>query len=616
MEDRIIKIFISYSHDDSSLMEVLKNNLEGHLIQHHNYQFQIWDDHAIRLGQYWKPTIYKAIEESSVFLLLISVAFAKSEFCTKIELEEFKKKCDAKQAIIVPILLRSFNFKHLGISDIQGFNPIYSDYGRKKSKKIMPFDEIVEPKPIEKYIQQYCKDLSEKINDAVVKSKIIPKIKTNSVLKGKILHNIPDEMELDRPIPCKIKIAFNEKLLRKDIEDSKEISKVLEIGTKMAVSLKALESSDFKIEKLSPENQEVVKHAATEWNFSVTPKIIGIRSLFLEAHVVNDAGERVTIGYNENIKVLSILDHNSNQGFKDTGKTIVAYFPLNWEFNNPKNEPVEDPSSPPGHIDIPKILPIRLLKYLIPIAITVGGIYYLVNNDTSKAKTSITIINTQDTTKQIVSDVKIIDTPEIKVDNPIIPVDPIREKKKEKKSSSPVQTPLPVHITPKTDTPIVINSKPEPILYKIKINSAIDFPLVYVNNQLTPCIRENGNRYIKIEGGEIQILLFDSLNKYSCDRINILIERNETIKFTCKARESKLVLQLKDEQLRGNTFYRYKYFSIDGQPFDINVYYDGKGNLTILNLPFGKHIFSIPDVKCKYPFEFKIGTSLIGIKCF
>ena len=80
MESQTVKIFISYAHEDKELLELLKQHLKGHLIRHQHYEFQIWDDNEIAVGQDWESQINTAIEESSVCLLLISSFFASSKY--------------------------------------------------------------------------------------------------------------------------------------------------------------------------------------------------------------------------------------------------------------------------------------------------------------------------------------------------------------------------------------------------------------------------------------------------------------------------------------------------------------------------------------------------------
>lgn len=232
----------------------------------------------------------------------MSASYAKSEFCTNEVLEKIKKIIEAKQAIIFAFLLKPFDFKYFENSKTPWFKPLYSEFGKEKAE-IMPFDKIVEPIPIEKYIQKYCSSLSDKIKDAVVKSKIVSKSKMLIVHSGKILHNIPDEMEVNKTISCRIKIASNEKLLCKDNEDSKENTKTLEIGSQMAVSLKAFMPTDFNIFEFSACTQNISAKSVAEWNFSTSPLKLGVCSLYIEAYIVSEFNERITLGCSLNISV-------------------------------------------------------------------------------------------------------------------------------------------------------------------------------------------------------------------------------------------------------------------------------------------------------------------------
>lgn len=608
METQTIKVFISYAHEDSNLLEIFKRGLKGHLIQHRNYQFQIWDDNEIAVGQDWEKQINTEIEESSICLLLISSYFVSSQFCTNKELKEFIDKSKQKRAIVIPILLRSIQINDLeGISKLQFFKTFYEDYD-KEGHELMPFDEIIEPQLVEKYVQKYCYELAEKIKDAVVKNKLIIKTDTYSVREGKILHNIPDEMEYNKVVLCKIKIAYDEKLLRKDIEESTDIAKSLEVGDKMAVSLKPLDPTDFDIFELSPEYQEVVMHAASEWNFSVKPKRLGSCPLYLEAYVVNENGERVTIGYSENINVLSSIDHETDNGFKDSGKKIVAFFPFTIGIDEPGQESPAELISPTGKNATPISGAVKFIQTFLPV-VAVGLLTYLIFfYNTSEEVGSNPVDN----------DISVLVAP-LPMDSPFVTYQeslPIVPAHPPIISPEPAVKPVKPILKPDPPKPVVVIESPE--MYKIRIVSKeVDFPKIYVNNKITPYKEEKNEKYIEIAGGMKNIVILDSLGRFVCKSEKIEINKNITIRFSCRDENPTLQIQIIDDDLKGNVFLRYKTFYIDKISYETNQHYNVKsGIITIPKLKPGKYVFSLTSTFCNQPFEVKTGTKLVKISCF
>ena len=610
METQIVKIFISYAHEDKELLELLKQHLKGHLIRHQHYEFQIWDDNEIAVGQDWESQINTAIDESSVCILLISSFFASSKYCTNKELTEFITKSKEKRAIVFPILIRSFSIENIqSISSKQFFTPDWSDYD-KKGEDIMPFDEIVEPVVVDKYVQKYCDHLADKIKEAVVKNKLIIKSDSYSVREGKILHNIPDEMQLEKVVSSKIKIAFDEKLLRKDIEASDTIAKSLEVVNKMAVSLKPLRPGDFEIYELSPEHQELVKHAATEWTFSITPKRLGTCPLHLEGYVVNESGERVTIGFEEDIKVLTSTSE-AKDGFKDTGKKVLAYFPLNWN-GDKSNDDTPDKAPFTGEkSDHKGIGGNTFWRYAIPITLSVGALlYFIVPVFFQKPKDQIVVteippnpvkeINSSKPDTLTINDIPIVPPQTQPTNKPVKPTPPV-----------PTTKP-PVHTSP---APVPTETKKN---YKIKINSDLKYPILYVNNKAMPFSTEKGNKYVNLKEGSTRLVLFDSLNQLVCKSVTENIQKDMTIRFDCEKKISYLTIEIQDTELKGNKLLGFKTFKIDNESYQLRTYYDiSTDKIKIPKPSMGLHSFELGGKEsfCKQTFELKVGTELIKIRC-
>lgn len=103
-----MKAFISYSHDDAEPLTKLIKHLtalrrEGLL--------EAWTDREIHAGGAIDEDIQAAMEEAELFLLLVSASFIHSDYCFAKEFARACERYDAKQAVIVPIILRDCDWK-------------------------------------------------------------------------------------------------------------------------------------------------------------------------------------------------------------------------------------------------------------------------------------------------------------------------------------------------------------------------------------------------------------------------------------------------------------------------------------------------------------------------
>ncbi|CUU45923.1 toll/interleukin-1 receptor domain-containing protein [Clostridium beijerinckii] len=99
-----IKLFFSYSHKD----EELRDELEKHLIMlKRQGVITTWYDRKIDAGSALDKEIDDNLNDSNIILLLISVDFLASDYCYDIEMKEALKMHENKQAVVVPVILRS-----------------------------------------------------------------------------------------------------------------------------------------------------------------------------------------------------------------------------------------------------------------------------------------------------------------------------------------------------------------------------------------------------------------------------------------------------------------------------------------------------------------------------
>jgi internalin A len=100
-------VFISYSHTD----EILRAQLETHLkLLQRQGLISVWTDRKIAAGEEWKGKIDWALESAEIILLLVSADFIASDYCYDVEMDRALQRHQAKQARVVPIILRAVDW--------------------------------------------------------------------------------------------------------------------------------------------------------------------------------------------------------------------------------------------------------------------------------------------------------------------------------------------------------------------------------------------------------------------------------------------------------------------------------------------------------------------------
>lgn len=96
--------FISYSHVDVQL----KNELLKHLkpLERLNL-IEGWHDGEIKAGEKWADSIRNRLNSAQLVVLLISVDFINSEYCTGIELKRAMERDANGEAVVIPVIARS-----------------------------------------------------------------------------------------------------------------------------------------------------------------------------------------------------------------------------------------------------------------------------------------------------------------------------------------------------------------------------------------------------------------------------------------------------------------------------------------------------------------------------
>ena len=109
-------VFISYAHKDRKLRDELAVHL-GNL--RHQHVISDWFDGDIIPGTEWEQDILEHLRTAKIILLLISAHFMASPFCWDIELKEAIARHEAKQARVIPIVLRPTDWKDAPFAKLQ-----------------------------------------------------------------------------------------------------------------------------------------------------------------------------------------------------------------------------------------------------------------------------------------------------------------------------------------------------------------------------------------------------------------------------------------------------------------------------------------------------------------
>jgi len=118
MAENALRVFISYSHKD----EELRDKLDTHLSNlRWDGVISSWYDRQLTAGMEWDDKIKTELESADIILLLISPDFIASKYCRDTEIPIALKRHEAKQASVVPVILRPFDWTSAPFAKLQTF---------------------------------------------------------------------------------------------------------------------------------------------------------------------------------------------------------------------------------------------------------------------------------------------------------------------------------------------------------------------------------------------------------------------------------------------------------------------------------------------------------------
>ncbi|MFL6211154.1 MAG: tetratricopeptide repeat protein [Pyrinomonadaceae bacterium] len=112
-----VEIFYSYAHND----EALRDRLEKHLATLKNAGVITgWHDRRIPAGTEWDGQINEHLNSAEIILLLVSVDFLASTYCTDIEVKQAMARHEAGTARVIPIILHPCDWMDAPFGKLQG----------------------------------------------------------------------------------------------------------------------------------------------------------------------------------------------------------------------------------------------------------------------------------------------------------------------------------------------------------------------------------------------------------------------------------------------------------------------------------------------------------------
>lgn len=120
-----LQAFISYSHQDESYLSELEKHLST---LKREKLISTWHDRKIVPGQEWEKAIDGALQESDIYVFLISPDFVASEYCIEREVSIALERHNSERAIVIPIVVRPVDWLSTPLGKIQALpkdaNPI------------------------------------------------------------------------------------------------------------------------------------------------------------------------------------------------------------------------------------------------------------------------------------------------------------------------------------------------------------------------------------------------------------------------------------------------------------------------------------------------------------
>lgn len=116
MSNQPVEIFLSYAHQDESLVEELVRHLKPLVRQG---LISTWYDRDITQGELWNEKIIEHLERSQIILLLISPNYLASDYCYDVEMSRALQLHATGVASVIPLILRPVDWSGTPFNKLQ-----------------------------------------------------------------------------------------------------------------------------------------------------------------------------------------------------------------------------------------------------------------------------------------------------------------------------------------------------------------------------------------------------------------------------------------------------------------------------------------------------------------
>lgn len=113
-------LFFSYSHKDESLRDQVETQL---VMLKRQGIITTWHDRRIGAGEAIDSSISGHVDADNIILLLVSPDFLASEYCYGIEMTRAMERHHAKEAIVIPVILRACEWQHAPFGNLNATPP-------------------------------------------------------------------------------------------------------------------------------------------------------------------------------------------------------------------------------------------------------------------------------------------------------------------------------------------------------------------------------------------------------------------------------------------------------------------------------------------------------------
>ncbi len=113
-----IAFFVSYAHADNPQASTFVECLREQLRPSRRYDYTLWRDTDILVGERWHETILQALTECQLGLCLVSPHFFSSAYITEYELPRF---VGDKAIPVIPVMLKPVDWQRHDLKGLEAY---------------------------------------------------------------------------------------------------------------------------------------------------------------------------------------------------------------------------------------------------------------------------------------------------------------------------------------------------------------------------------------------------------------------------------------------------------------------------------------------------------------